>query len=96
MTINEVFKQIIRTKEMDLRRINENLEELTSSSNLAILSTESSQDEDSFSVLKDRHTIHATIESVVSEAEEHIWLLLGRWGILHILRSGCMDSVNEA
>ena len=96
MTINEVFKQIIRTKEMDLRRINENLEELTSSSNLAILSTASSQDEDSFSVLKDRHAIHATIESVVSEAEEHIWLLLGKWGILHILRSGCMDSVNEA
>ena len=26
MTINEVFQQIIRTKEMDLRRLNENLE----------------------------------------------------------------------
>ena len=96
MTINEVFKQIIRTKEMDLRRINENLEELTSSSNLAIISTTPSRYEDSFSVLKDRHTIHAIIESIVSEAEERIWMLLGRWGILHILRSGCMDSINEA
>ena len=38
MTINEVFKQIIRTKEMDLRRINENLESLNTSSNHAIIS----------------------------------------------------------
>tara|TARA_B100000927_G_scaffold154291_1_gene124331 strand:- start:3241 stop:4584 length:1344 start_codon:yes stop_codon:yes gene_type:complete len=96
MTIKEVFKQIIRTKEMDLRRINENLDSLATSSNYAIISTSSNHEEDSFSVLKDRHTIHATIESIVSEAEERIWLLLGKWGILHILRSGCMDSINEA
>ena len=38
MTINEVFKQIIRTKEMDLRRINENLESLNTTSNQAIIS----------------------------------------------------------
>ena len=96
MTINEVFKQIIRTKEMDLRRINENLESLNSSSNHAIISRQLEYEEDSFSVLKDRHTIHATIESIVSEAEQHVWLLLGRWGILHILRSGCIDSITEA
>ena len=96
MTINEVFKQIIRTKEMDLRRINENLDSLNISSNHAIISSSVNHDEDSFSVLKDRHTIHATIESIVSEAEERIWLLLGRWGILHILRSGCIDSINDA
>ena len=96
MTISEVFKQIIRTKEMDLRRINENLESLNSSSNHAIISRQQDHEEDSFSVLKDRHTIHATIESIVSEAEHHVWLLLGRWGILHILRSGCIDSITEA
>ena len=70
MTINEVFKQIIRTKEMDLRRMNENLESLTKSGHFAIVSDQPSHDEDSFSVLKDRHTIHATIESIVSEAEQ--------------------------
>ena len=96
MTINEVFKQIIRTKEMDLRRMNENLESLTKSGHFAIVSDQPSHDEDSFSVLKDRHTIHATIESIVSEAEQKIWLLLGKWGILHMLRSGCMNSVKEA
>ena len=96
MTINEVFKQIIRTKEMDLRRINENLESLNTTSNQAIISNSVNHDEDSFSVLKDRHTIHATIESIVSEAEKRIWLLLGKWGILHILRSGCIDSINDA
>ncbi len=96
MTINEVFKQIIRTKEMDLRRMNENLDSLTSSGHFAIVSKQPNHDEDSFSVLKDRHTIHATIESIVAEAEDKIWLLLGKWGILHMLRSGCMDSVKEA
>ncbi|MGB0463717.1 MAG: helix-turn-helix domain-containing protein [Candidatus Poseidoniaceae archaeon] len=96
MTINEVFKQIIRTKEMDLRRINENLDSLNSSSNHAIISRQLEYEEDSFSVLKDRHAIHATIESIVSEAERHVWLLLGKWGILHILRSGCIDAITEA
>ena len=96
MTINDVFKQIIRTKEMDLRRINENLESLTNSGNYAIISNQPIHDEDSFSVLKDRHAIHATIESIVAEAEQRIWLLLGKWGILHMLRSGCIKSVNEA
>ena len=96
MTINEVFKQIIRTKEMDLRRMNENLESLTNSGHFAIVANQPIRHEDSFSVLKDRHTIHATIDSIVSESEENIWLLLGKWGILHMLRSGCMDSVKEA
>ena len=96
MTINEVFKQIIRTKEMDLRRMNENLESLTNSGHFAIVANQPTHHEDSFSVLKDRHTIHATIDSIVSESEENIWLLLGKWGILHMLRSGCMDSVKEA
>ena len=96
MTVNEVFKQIIRTKEMDLRRINENLESLSNSGHFAITSVQTNHDEDSFSVLKDRHTIHATIESIVAEAENRIWLLLGKWGILHMLRSGCMDSVIDA
>ena len=96
MTINEVFKQIIRTKEMDLRRMNDNLESLSNSGHFAITSDQPNKDEDSFSVLKDRHTIHATVESIVAEAETRIWLLLGKWGILHMLRSGCMDSINDA
>lgn len=96
MTINEVFKQIIRTKEMDLRRINDDLDSLNTSENFAIISNQMNYQEDSFSVLKDRHAIHATIESIVAEAEGHIWLLLGKWGILHMLRSGCMDSIKEA
>jgi len=79
-----------------LRRMNENLESLTNSGHFAIVANQPIRHEDSFSVLKDRHTIHATIDSIVSESEENIWLLLGKWGILHMLRSGCMDSVKEA
>ena len=96
MKIEEVFEQIIRIKEMDLRRIQQNLENLSSNLEIPIMSVDQSTDEDSFSVLKDRHTIMATIESVVSEAESHVWLLLGRWGILHLLRSGAKNSVEDA
>jgi predicted hydrocarbon binding protein len=38
----------------------------------------------------------ATIESVVAESERQIWLLLGRWGILHVLRSGAKDAIDDA
>ncbi|RPG77155.1 MAG: hypothetical protein CBE08_000785 [Euryarchaeota archaeon TMED248] len=96
MKIEEVFEQIIRIKEMDLRRIQQNLENLSTNLDIPIMSVDQSTDEDSFSVLKDRHTIMATIESVVSEAENHVWLLLGRWGILHLLRSGAKGSVEDA
>ena len=96
MTVNEVFKQIIRTKEMDLRRLNENLESLTKSTNFPIISDVSIAAEDSFSVLKDRHAILATVESMIAESEKHVWLLLGRWGIHHLLRSGAMDALTDS
>ena len=53
---------------MDLRRIQHNLENLSSNSEIAIMSVDQTSDEDTFSVLKDRHTIRATIESVVAES----------------------------
>ena len=96
MRIEEVFQQIIRIKEMDLRRIQHNLENLSSNSEIPIMSVDQTSDEDTFSVLKDRHTIMATIESVVAESEEQIWLLLGKWGILHMLRSGAKKAIEEA
>ena len=96
MRIEEVFQQIIRIKEMDLRRIQHNLENLTSNSEIPIMSVDQSSEEDTFSVLKDRHTIMATIESIVAESENQIWLLLGRWGILHVLRSGAKEAIDDA
>ncbi len=96
MTVKDVFSQIIRTKEMDLRRLNENLDSLNDSVNIPILSQTNFNTDDSFSVLKDRHAILATVESVIAESEQEVWLLLGKWGILHILRSGVMDTIDDA
>ena len=96
MRIEEVFQQIIRIKEMDLRRIQQNLENLSSNSEIPIMSVDQTSDEDTFSVLKDRHTIMATIESVIVESEDQVWLLLGRWGILHLLRSGAKKAIEDA
>ena len=96
MRIDEVFQQIIRIKEMDLRRIQQNLEGLSTNSELPIMSVDQTSEEDTFSVLKDRHTIMATIESVIAESEHHVWLLMGKWGILHLLRSGAKDAIEDA
>ena len=96
MPINEVFKQIIRKKEFDLQRVQDNLKSLNERNDLPILSVNISQNEDSFSVIKDRHSILATAESVISESEERVWLLLGKWGILHLLRTGTFDVIKDA
>ncbi|MDA9722764.1 hypothetical protein N9U53_01570, partial [Euryarchaeota archaeon] len=96
MPINEVFKQIIRKKEFDLQRVQDNLKTLNQRKDLPILSVNISQTEDSFSVIKDRHSILATAESVISESEERVWLLLGKWGVLHLLRCGTFDVINDA
>ena len=48
MPINEVFKQIIRKKEFDLQRVQDNLKTLNQRKDLPILSVNISQTEDSF------------------------------------------------
>mgnify|MGYP001457448858 CR=1 FL=1 len=49
-----------------------------------------------FSVIKDRHSIYGTIENVVEESESMVWMTLSKWGILHLMRSGIIDSINES
>ena len=46
MPINEVFKQIIRKKEFDLQRVQDNLKSLNERNDLPILSVNISQNED--------------------------------------------------
>ena len=95
-TISDVFKLLINKQKIDLQRMEEHLDELTNGPAIALMSIESHVDEATFSVIKDRHQIMATFESLLAEAESHVWLLLGRWGILHFLRIGGQRVLDDA
>ena len=95
-TISEVFKLLIHKHKIDLQRMEEHLEELTTGPAMALMSIENHVNEATFSVIKDRHQIMANFESLLAEAESNVWLLLGRWGILHFLRVGGKKVLDEA
>ena len=94
--IEEVFDLLIQKSEMDLRRMQEHLHEMKEGSHLALLSHQSSVTEPNFTVLKDRHAIMANLQSMLSEAENSVWMLLGNWGIFHLRRSGAFDALMDA
>ena len=94
--IEEVFDLLIQKSEMDLRRMQEHLHEMKEGSHLALLSHQSSVTEPNFTVLKDRHAIMANLPSMLSEAENSVWMLLGNWGIFHLRRSGAFDALMDA
>ena len=95
-TISEVFKLLIQKQKLDLQRMEEHLEHLSTGPTVAIMSVESHVTEATFSVIKDRHQIMATFESLLAEAETNVWLFFGRWGILHFLRVGGKEVLEEA
>ena len=96
LPVSDVFKQMIRREEANVRRLKQHLDDL--SSNDVVIRNEiyNKPNEALFTVVKDRHSIYATIENVVQESEEDVWMMLSRWGILHLMRSGIIDSFNEA
>jgi predicted hydrocarbon binding protein len=49
-----------------------------------------------FTVVKDRHNIYATIENIIQESENEVWMMLSKWGILHLMRTGIIGSITEA
>ncbi|MGY8755206.1 MAG: V4R domain-containing protein [Candidatus Poseidoniales archaeon] len=94
--ITDIFKQLIKTEEAQVRRLQLHLVELQQASPVVMMNPDTNYREPTFTILKDRHNIMATLENLISESEEDIWLTLGQWGILHILRSGVGDALTEA
>ena len=94
--VADVFKQMIKREEANVRRLQQHLEEL--SKDTAVIQSEmnSPAAEALFTVVKDRHNIYAMIEHMIQEAESNAWLLLSKWGILHLMRSGIVDSLVES
>lgn len=96
LQISDVFKQLIKREEASVRRLQQHLSEINDSSVIINSNLYKETQEPLFSVIKDRYSIYATIENVVEESESMVWMMLSKWGILHLMRSGIIDSLNEA
>jgi len=96
--MGEVFELLISQQAQELRRLEDHLHELESGPDASFLDAQptSTPAEATFTVVKDRNNVHATIQRLCVDAEREIWLLLGKWGILNFVRGGVIDSVNEA
>jgi len=96
LTIAEIFHQLINREEAELRRLRNHLEELESGPAEAFISIPPEVKEATFTVIKDSNHIQAAMERMVDDSEDEIIMMLGRWGILHLVRSGCIDALNNA
>jgi len=95
-SISEVFRRLIKLEEQNLNSIRNHLEEIEVSGNLAFYSEHKENQDSSFSVVKNRTNIMGTVDSLISESEREIWLLLGDWGVMHLMRAGILESISAA
>ncbi|MBT4059498.1 MAG: hypothetical protein HOE69_04235 [Euryarchaeota archaeon] len=96
LTITDVFQQLINHEEQELRRIRAHFDEFVDGVSGAIPNILSSKKEATFSVVKERSYIQAAIERVIEDSETTVWLMLGRYGILHLVKTGALTAVNDA
>lgn len=96
-SIAEIFQILIRRQENELRRISHHLEDLEADPEAHFLHLPEGDDaEPSFTVLKDRQNIYAAVGRLIADSEDEIWLVTGRWGMLHFIRAGGHEVLNEA
>ena len=69
LQISDVFKQLIKREEANVRRLQQHLNEINENSLIINSGLYDQPQEPLFSVVKDRHSIYATIENVVAESE---------------------------
>ena len=95
LPVADVFRQLIKKEEANVRRLQQHLDEMNDDS-VIINHSIHDRNEALFSVIKDRHSVYATVENLVQESENRVWMMLSKWGILHMMRSGVMDSINDS
>ena len=93
--IEEVFRHLIHREEQELRRLEGHLKALREEMPEQIRANPTVATEPTFTVLKDRHNIYAAMERLTRDAERTIWLLLGRYGVLHFVKTGALAAINE-
>jgi sugar-specific transcriptional regulator TrmB/predicted hydrocarbon binding protein len=96
LSISDVFQQLINHEEQELRRIKAHYDEFNDGNSSISMSDVSSLKEPSFSVVKERSYIQAAIERIIDDAEMSVFLILGKYGILHLVKTGALKAANEA
>lgn len=96
LSITEVFQQLINHEEQELRRIKAHYNEFNEGQSVIPMTHASPLKEPSFSVVKERSYIQAAMERIIDDAEAHIWLILGKYGILHLVKTGALKAANDA
>ena len=94
--ISEIFQHLINREESELRRLKAHLKELQDGISEAFITLPPEVREPTFTVVKERQNVHAAIERLVDDAEHQLTFMLGKWGILHIVRTGCIKAINHA
>lgn len=96
LSITEVFQQLINHEEQELRRIKAHYDEFNQGNSAISVGYVSSSKEPSFSVVKERSYIQAAMERIIDDAETTVILILGKYGILHLVKTGALKAANEA
>ena len=96
LPISEVFQNFIFEEEAELRRLKAHLSELEAGVGSNPPPVDLPQGEPTFTVVKERTYIQAAMERLIQDSESHVWLLLGRWGIMHLVKTGALAAINEA
>ncbi len=96
LPISEVFQNFIFEEEAELRRLKAHLSELEQGVGSTPAPMDLPLDEPTFTVVKERTYIQAAMERLIQDSESHVWLLFGRWGIMHLVKTGALATVNEA
>ncbi len=93
--IADIFRLLISHEEAELRRLKLHLDELNNNLE-AFVTLPPDIREPTFTVIKEKAHIQASLKRFIEDAENDVTLILGRWGILHIERSGSIEVINQA
>ena len=96
LEIEEVFQQLINHEEQELRRIKTHLNEFKEGHKRTTRHEKPPQKDAIFTVVKERSYIHAAMERVIDDSEASVWLVLGKFGILHLVKTGALRATNDA
>jgi sugar-specific transcriptional regulator TrmB len=97
--IGEAVEHLIGIRKLQLQRIEQAYSEAQVTPNSLKFSNIGEEDiqlNPKFAVLKERMHIMKRIEKMADDSEEHLILLLGKFGILHLCRSPAIIAVNNA
>ncbi|HJM19917.1 MAG TPA: helix-turn-helix domain-containing protein [Candidatus Thalassarchaeaceae archaeon] len=94
--IEDIFQQLINHEEQELRRIKSHLDEFKSGHKRTYNHDNKPLKDAIFTVVKERSYIHAAMERVIDDSENSVWLVLGKYGILHLVKTGALRASNDA